>query len=585
MSAFILWLIVISLLLAFTISGLSGFLNSPSKSKETKNDLVYSSDDINIFEQDVKRISSTKTIDQNAVKFLISNKLHGKTVNVEDNPVIYSHFIGKAIEKIKSNLNGVAFTENILKRIAYSKDFKSTTDFLNFAGLISIKKFNEDFFNKSVILSNDILESYKKPYKISFNFKYVDINSNDISSFIKVTKEECKNYYDENKKDFINPIKYDVDYFYIKSSDFSKLATDEEIKEYYEDNKHLFVSPKKVIFSKISIKKDKNHQDNLKIINDLIGEGKTIFEISKIVNNNTSVDFFVPSESDDPIDASDLEPNIAQEVDTIEIGSVSDEIKTKFSSSFIEVHKIFDERELPLQEVSNKIQKRYSRQLAKNILNEVVDTVSDAIFSGENSIQKLANEHKIKLRTVFNQHLETTNNIFLSRDEVQEALKQKGIIDGDLVSSPIKLSNDKYVVLKISKIIPKSQMNYSIAEPQVKRLISEKKSVELVNKIAMEIENGNEDAMKDFSLTWIKKNNVNKIDEPKLVDLIYGSKMKNDEVKAFSNESNSMTVISLNSSQYLTEVNDEHIDKIIFGFIGQSILNAYLSQFAILKDV
>ena len=236
---------------------------------------------------------------------------------------------------------------------------------------------------------------------------FIKLETQAKADSLEITDEEVQSHYDENIASFNNPEKVKLEYIELKVDDLlaSVDATDEDLEAYFEQNKNQWVVTEKRSASHILLALDSDASDSdveekraeADALVARIGAGETIAALA--------AEF-----SDDPgsaenggslgeFDRGVMVPAFEDVAFAMEEGTVSDPVRSDFGFHIIQLDKIIPEEGQSFAEVKDVVEEQYRTQRAETRFFEVSDTLSNASYENNDSLQPAADETGLELQT------------------------------------------------------------------------------------------------------------------------------------------------------------------------------------------
>ena len=236
---------------------------------------------------------------------------------------------------------------------------------------------------------------------------FIKLETQAKADSLEITDEEVQSHYDENIASFNNPEKVKLEYIELKVDDLlaSVDATDEDLEAYFEQNKNQWVVTEKRSASHILLALDSDASDSdveekraeADALVARIGAGETIAALA--------AEF-----SDDPgsaenggslgeFDRGVMVPAFEDVAFAMEEGTVSDPVRSDFGFHIIQLDKIIPEEGQSFAEVKDVVEEQYRTQRAETSFFEVSDTLSNASYENNDSLQPAADETGLELQT------------------------------------------------------------------------------------------------------------------------------------------------------------------------------------------
>ena len=236
---------------------------------------------------------------------------------------------------------------------------------------------------------------------------FIKLETQAKADSLEVSDEEVQAHYDENIASFNNPEKVKLEYIELKVDDLlaSVDATDEDIEGYFEQNKTQWVVTEKRSASHILLAVDSEASDSE--VEEKQAEADAL--VARIGAGESIADL-APEFSDDPGSAANggslgefdrgvMVPEFEEVAFAMEEGNVSDPVRSDFGFHIIQLDKIIPEQGQTFAEVKDEVEEQYRTQLAETKFFEASDTLSNASYENNDSLQPAADETGLELQT------------------------------------------------------------------------------------------------------------------------------------------------------------------------------------------
>ncbi len=328
-------------------------------------------------EQVLQNLINSEIIQNEAEKFNLrttENELSDKIVNF---PVFQRNgkFIG--IREYKRYLA-------IMKTNA--KDFENdlSKDILN-------EKLKTLITSGLLLNDSDLYKKYKNE-KDSAELEYVVMTTDKVKLSKKISDDELKNYYNENKALFKSNEKRKANVIALKFDDFKKDLKIDDMKlfTYFKENKDSFLIPAKTRVYRIHLKYDKkNREAVLKKAEDL----QSGLTVSNFFENAKKI-----SEDDKAANGGDWGYSAWKSL-TSQEQTIIDSLKQNEISGPVDTFDGFallmtSEKSVERQESFDKVKGRIKSILEKEELNKIVKTKMDKIFKTLREGKDIASQYK-----------------------------------------------------------------------------------------------------------------------------------------------------------------------------------------------
>lgn len=239
------------------------------------------------------------------------------------------------------------------------------------------------------------------------NASFVTFNTQAKADATEVTDEEVQLYYDENIDSFNNPQKVKVEYLELNVDSLKDgmEASDEDLQAYFEQNKTQWVVAEKRSASHILLAIDSDASESA------VAEKKAAADsITARINAGEAIATLATEFSDDPGSAANGgslgefgRGVMVSEFEDVAFGmtegEVSEPVRSEFGFHIIQLDKIIPEQGQSFEEVKTEVESKYLTELAETKYFEVSDTLSNAAYENNDSLEPAADETGLELQT------------------------------------------------------------------------------------------------------------------------------------------------------------------------------------------
>ncbi len=292
------------------------------------------------------------------------------------------------------------------------------SEFLQSRGM-SAEQFEEQYrsdllmqqFRNGVVATGFTLGDENKQLEALRNQKriasFIKLDTQARADSLEISDDEVQAYYDENIDSFNNPQKVKIEYIELKVDDLkaSVEATEEDLEAYFEQNKTRWVVEEKRSASHILLALDSDASDA--DVEEKQALADTLME--RIAAGETLASL-APEFSDDPGSADSggslgefgrgVMVSAFEEVAfAMNEGEVSDPVRSDFGFHIIQLDQIIPEQGQAYEEVKAEVEDQYRAELAETEFFQVSDTLSNATYENNDSLQPAADETGLQLKS------------------------------------------------------------------------------------------------------------------------------------------------------------------------------------------
>ncbi len=236
---------------------------------------------------------------------------------------------------------------------------------------------------------------------------FITLDTQAKADSLEVSDAEVQAHFDENIDSFNNPEKVKVEYIELKIDDLkgSIEVTEEDLEGYFEQNKSRWVVPEKRSASHILLAVDSEASDSE--VAEKKAEADTLVE--RIAAGETLASLAAEF-SDDPGSAGNggslgefgrgvMVSEFEEVAYAMNVGEVSDPVRSDFGFHIIQLDEIIEEQGQSFDEVKAELEDEYRAERAETEFYEAVDTLSNATYESNDSLEPAADETGLELKT------------------------------------------------------------------------------------------------------------------------------------------------------------------------------------------
>ncbi len=304
----------------------------------------------------------------------------------------------------------------------------------------------------TAFVTNNDLKSIVALSRQTRDFTWIKLPLAGLPETMKVSEDEMKQYYDENKASFKTDEQVSVEYIEIKVSDFADqvIVGDDEIKQQYQQELEQFATTTVKQAAHIMIEgDDENAQKKIAEVKGKLAEGEDFAELAK-----TYSDDFGSRENGGllgEIGADTLLPDAFKEaVATLEQGEISEPIKIDNATHFI---KSITPNPPTFEERKDQIVAELKTLQAEPIFVEKLNSLKDLSFNAK-SLKEVAEKLSLTLGTTGLFSRDGGSEQVLNDGRVVSAAFSDDVLQKGHSSEVLELTPDHAVVVKLIKHEP-----------------------------------------------------------------------------------------------------------------------------------
>lgn len=352
--------------------------------------------------------------------------------------------------------------------------------------------------------------------------RVLDIKYSDFSDGLDISDEEILEYYEANRENYRQQEMVTLDYIELSIDALQKdiKVNDDEVKMYYEDNMDRYKSDESKSVSHILIAAgDDASADEIKLKEAEINALKTKLDAGEdfaLLAKSDSDDEFSAENGGDlgVVEKGAMQDTFDKAVEALtNVGDISAPIKTDFGFHIIKLTELVEGETQPLDEVKTQITQTLQKQKAEELFFERAALLEEKSFEISDSLTEVAESIDTPVKTSVEFSRSSAFGIFRN-PEVLDAAFSEHVIDAQLNSAPINISDKQILVIRINKHQPSEILALDIVKDKVIANIKLEKSKTLTLEFAKNIEkklksNESVDALiLEKSLKWIDLDSV-----------------------------------------------------------------------------
>jgi len=320
--------------------------------------------------------------------------------------------------------------------------------------------------------------------------QYLLIPSSKFADQVSLDKEEVSAFFTENINSFMTEEEIDVEFLSIdiediaQSIEFSTL----DVEQYYKENLDRFRSNEERKSSHILISFDDE------VIEDAALEQSK--DILLRIKDGESFEELAEEFSDDGGSAANggdlgwAEPGLfVSEFDQVlfalEIGEISDPVKTQFGYHIIRLDDVKEGRSKEFAEIEEELTDEYSRLLAEDRLYDLAEQLDDLALQAYNELDTVADQLALELNHI--SAITREGSSFLNQQpELIDILFSPSSIEQSENTPVYEFNNSIVVARVVNHRLPETK-SFSEVEDEIENLLTAQNSIEIANETAAQM--------------------------------------------------------------------------------------------------
>lgn len=287
---------------------------------------------------------------------------------------------------------------------------------------------------------------------------YLRIDQRPFLQTVQISDEQVNAVYQANLTDYVEPEKVSVDYVDLSQAEIAKgiAVNDDIVKAYYEENKSMFTLPEKRHAKHILIsleadteKAEAAAQLILSEVQAKIAAGESFEKLAKTYSKDSGS---AASGGDlGSFEQGMMVPEFDEAVFSMEVGQVSEPVKTDFGYHLIKLKSIDAKKAQPLDVVKAEVTQQYQMQEAERQYFELLEQLNTIVYEQTDSLEPAADAIGLKVQTSEMFSRDGGPGDVLSNAKVQLAAFSGELLKEHLNSAAIELSANRSVVIRVNQ--------------------------------------------------------------------------------------------------------------------------------------
>jgi len=450
----------------------------------------------------------------------------------------YQRDVNKAYEQFSQSLRGMNIDEQTLKGQALQKLIKDEVllQYVHKQGLVVsdgnvrdyIKgleyfhtdgKFDEDKYkmmlNAQHISSNEFVSRIKNAILME-QFQNAITESSfatpyDLDAFVKIqfqqrdiqyltvplqavdtppTDAEVNAYFQQHQNDYQSPEQVSVEYVELSESELAKkvVVTEDKLKAFYEEQKDQYTTPERrkishILFAVTPKTDDKTALANAQKAKQELAGGKDFTALAKTLSDDKAsgkiggdLGLYSPSVMEKPFD---------EAASKLALGEVSEPVKTAFGYHLIKVTELTAKSVKSFADAKAEVTAAYQKSQVDTAFYEAGEKLTEMSYENPDNLQAVANALGLKVnKTALFTHDQGEG--VASDEKIRSMAFSEEVLKGNN-STPIELSSDRLVVLRMLEHKPAAPQDLATVKPAVVGVLKQDKANQLTEAKAQQI--------------------------------------------------------------------------------------------------
>jgi len=312
-------------------------------------------------------------------------------------------------------------------------------------------------------------------------FDIVTINQADYTESITVSAEDISEYYESNIDRFMEPDRTSVSYIELDTAKIAEgVQVDETvIQQAYEDYTKGFEADetRDTRHILLSTNSDENEDEQLAKAQSLVTQLRAGADFAKLAEEN----------SQDPgsarqggslgqVERGEMVPEFDQAAFELEVGVISDPVKSQFGYHIIQVQKINATEPEPLDVLRFELEEEERLRVAQDQVTEQAEQLRNLLFEQSDNLDAAAKELELSVNSseLFSR---ATGNGIAVHNSVREVAFSETVKDQGLNSELLEVADGVYVAVRKLNFVPSEPKKLESVSEQIKTTITTERAV------------------------------------------------------------------------------------------------------------
>ena len=317
------------------------------------------------------------------------------------------------------------------------------------------------------------------------NVNYLRIDQRPFLKTAVVSDEQISAFYETNKAQYIAPEQVVLEYIELSQEEMAKTipVTDEIIQAYYEENKSLFMVPEKRQAKHILINIDAATPEGEAAVM------KTVEEVQAKLAAGESFEELAKTYSQDPGSAQTggdlgsfeqgmMVPEFDAAVFSMEVGQVSEPVKTDFGYHLIKLTAIEPASYQPLADVKAQVTEQYQLQQAEKQYFDLLEQVNTIAYEQSDSLAPVTEATGLAIQTSEPFSRNGGADAVTSNNKVINAAFSDDVLKARLNSASIELGTNHSVVVRVKDYIEARQKPLTEVQAGIKENLQRQTAID-----------------------------------------------------------------------------------------------------------
>jgi peptidyl-prolyl cis-trans isomerase D len=318
----------------------------------------------------------------------------------------------------------------------------------------------------SVKLLNEALRLERQQRELAYGIVPIQ----EFVEQVNVDEAEVRQYYDDNEAAYTAPEQIKLNYIELSVDQLAQgiQFNEDDLKKYYADNQNQFVGPEQRRASHILVEGD---------------DDAALEKITNIQNRLNDEDFATVAKetSQDTGSASTggdlgffgrdvMDPAFEEAVFALQnVGDVSEPVKTEFGYHLIKLTGIQKPEGKTFAQARDEVERLYRRQQAESVFYDEAEQLANLSFENPDNLDVTAEALGLEIKTTPSFTRTGTEEGITSNKKVIDAAFSEDVLQNDLNSAVIELSDNDLLVIHKNKHTPETVLPFESVSPAIKQ--------------------------------------------------------------------------------------------------------------------
>jgi peptidyl-prolyl cis-trans isomerase D len=318
----------------------------------------------------------------------------------------------------------------------------------------------------SVKLLNEALRLERQQRELAYGIVPIQ----EFVEQVNVDEAEVRQYYDDNEAAYTAPEQIKLNYIELSVDQLAQgiQFNEDDLKKYYADNQNQFVGPEQRRASHILVEGDDDAALE-KIINI---QNRLNDEDFATVAKETSQDTGSASTGGDLgfFGRDVMDPAFEEAVFALQnVGDVSEPVKTEFGYHLIKLTGIQKPEGKTFAQARDEVERLYRRQQAESVFYDEAEQLANLSFENPDNLDVTAEALGLEIKTTPSFTRTGTEEGITSNKKVIDAAFSEDVLQNDLNSAVIELSDNDLLVIHKNKHTPETVLPFESVSPAIKQ--------------------------------------------------------------------------------------------------------------------